>query len=456
MLVFLVLFTLLTGTAQTDTVTYSSEQKPIEKIKIIDAYDYVFLTQEETKALFKLNLLPALNATPTFTSCCKNLNAGIGTALEVKLSESVSINNEFGFNYFYSDFIVFTQTDSFSSGPDPSPIYEYKKSRNNSTYLRYTFEPRWYFQMKKRIANEESADNLTGTYLSLPYSVEFHKFKRPRLAEKYGQLEANASVHTFGLRIGTQRRIFKNGYIDVHAGFGYSVGNTIKAPFSSVPPSQYFMTKRANRIVSVSTGVKLGIAFGKVSKEYNVNKCEVLKCFFENDDLFKINLINAISVSNNIANGRLSIGYEKKLGSSPFSINADVWLRYSFIIINQFSGPGNNLIFGDIALEPRFYYSLRKRIANGKSANNLSADYVSLTFRTNAAFHNLMSTGGRFRYSTLSPAWGVQRRLFEFAFIDLKIGYHLVYFYDTGAQFAPTDSRASNVFFTEFKLGLAF
>jgi hypothetical protein len=121
------------------------------------------------------------------------------------------------------------------------------------------------------------------------------------------------------------------------------------------------------------------------------------------------------------------IDYERKIATSSFSINTSAILGFSKSIDTK----GYSIQAG---VEPRFYYSLKKNIAKGKSANNLSGAYFSFLF--NGAFGNgeylnawnsKDSTFQTLKWKTngftIIPKWGIQKRLFKNGFVDFSVNF---------------------------------
>ncbi len=131
-------------------------------------------------------------------------------------------------------------------------------------------------------------------------------------------------------------------------------------------------------------------------------------CHTQENSLFKINLARAIpNIGNHgstFFNAGIGIAYEQKLGQSPVSLQADFTADYSYI-----GEHGQTLL--EWALEPRFYYNLKKRIAQGKSANNLSANYLALRLSQSVLYDSALQQSELSTFAT--PVWGFQRRLFK-------------------------------------------
>lgn len=111
-----------------------------------------------------------------------------------------------------------------------------------------------------------------------------------------------------------------------------------------------------------------------------------------------------------------AFAYERKI-NVPFSVLA----QYR----NGMSGWQSNHLGLDLAV--RYYYSLPRRIRQGKSANNLSANYFSVQ-NSNQWFGNSSYVNGRRVDSKthfnngFSVLYGLQRRLGKYGYIDVNAG----------------------------------
>lgn len=92
---------------------------------------------------------------------------------------------------------------------------------------------------------------------------------------------------------------------------------------------------------------------------------------------------------------------------------------------------------------PRLYYNMNKRIMKGKSANNFSADYIGITL-VNTYEPTTEDSG-----ITLNSAYGMQRRLGKYGYINFEIGVQNI--------FSPTSNENGGIgLYTELELGIAF
>ncbi len=440
--------------AQVDTIAYSQEEALPGKIKFIDAYENVFLTQEENKFLVKINALSLLDFAPNLTSFISFFNPRIETAVEYKISKDLSINSELELKNNFQSLKSRALLDTLVISGEPAQFVDVVANSHNIR-AKLQVELRWYFLMKNRIKKGLAADNLVGTYVSAYYGRQLQHFRRQRLTEFLPALRGNATTNTFGIRIGSQRRIFENGYIDLFVDFSNVSGEVLNFPNGTNHKFYTISQRKVNPSFFLNTGVKIGYAIGKVSDRYDPNKCEVLKCYQEKNSLVKVDLLNAVRFINSGWNGNFSVGYEQKIGKSPFSLGVDLEFIYSSLFFTNEGKTFFSLINlrGTLALEGRYYYNLRKRIATGKSANNLFANYVSLFYKNN----NVININGTaFSSASISPSWGMQRGIFNFVFMDVKFGFQAIHFYGGSIRFALFDEGVPNTFFSEFKLGLVF
>lgn len=105
---------------------------------------------------------------------------------------------------------------------------------------------------------------------------------------------------------------------------------------------------------------------------------------------------------------QLQLGVERKLSNSvSLNVMVSTTLR------------ANEKWFTDyeITLEPRWYYSMNRRIREGKQANNVSGNYISLAF-------NRLEHLSQINYTAYGASlnWGMQRRLFDRGYFDLGFG----------------------------------
>jgi hypothetical protein len=284
-------------------------------------------------------------------------------------------------------------------------------------------EPRYYFKMANRIAEGKSADNLNGSYIGLRTDFRVLKSENERYFEpiNYG----------FMLNYGIQKRIFNNWYIDYHVGVGAAnttyggarwqiIGGT-GDPQTKVPNHQW-----ESQLESKFT---LGLAFGG-GKKVQTNTCDLFRCFEEEKSLWKFDIQHLIPsiMKSRFKDGSsfvmgLSAAYEHKIGQSSWSINTELGGHYITNPPSSYNALKN--VHVGLALEPRFYYNQKKRIAKGLSANNLSGNYFSLETSVNYDNLKVLNASSQDIWEStvmrFAPKWGMQRRLFKNGFFDLSV-----------------------------------
>jgi hypothetical protein len=336
-------------------------------------YDDVFMNKKETKWLFKINLLAT-----DFRAIIQ------GIIFEHKINKNLSFSYSMGL------------VSNFES-PD-NRDFERKKIIG--------IQPRWYFK------NNKMVNNLNGNYVGLSAFYSLGENLRNNIENRPNW----ALAATYGI----QRRVFNSWYIDWQLGVGMD-----KLSFKNESEFQ------ANQIdYWLHNQFTLGLAFGG-GKKSATNKCNLFSCFEEEKSLWKLEMRNIYKSYS--SGGGYSIEfnpeYERKIGKSSFSINTGLGISYGdYYYRDNFYG-GYNLGV-NATIEPRYYYNLKKRIATGKSANNLSGNYFSINVNGSfsKSYYGTLDSAAVIKNNELSgnllviePRWGIQRRLFKNGFLDLSV-----------------------------------
>ena len=186
----------------------------------------------------------------------------------------------------------------------------------------------------------------------------------------------------------------------------------------------------------------------------------------EESRMFKIDLLNLIRrLDENGIIGVLNLGYEQKIGIS-WSFNLELLTNYLFNIQPN-GNPRAFLADGSIGttLSTRYYFDLKKRIANGRSVNNLSANYLSLSVSSRLMqmeSGTSVTDNGYYFYSDnfgIAPLIGVQRRLASHIFFDFNTGVKFAY--RDNIRFRPNNLLEQSEFWqllpiANFKVGIGF
>ena len=119
--------------------------------------------------------------------------------------------------------------------------------------------------------------------------------------------------------------------------------------------------------------------------------------------------------------GFSQVEQEASVEKSVFGIQIGLigaWAHHELKITNQvalrsevgLAGVNTDVIAPLVGLEPRWYYNLNKRLANGKRIDGNSGNYISL--RANYYFYDDADIEQRNEdYFLLAPTWGIRRNL---------------------------------------------
>ncbi|HPE56141.1 MAG TPA: hypothetical protein P5514_11075 [Bacteroidales bacterium] len=293
-------------------------------------------------------------------------------------------------------------------------------------------ETRWYYRLLKRRQQKSLNFNMSDNYFAI--GVERIHLK-PLDGLEYPAVYST-NFYKYYLKWGLQRRLFKHGLADVGIKAGIMTGDAaIYEPSLSL--NTYF-------------DFGLGITHDKYRLD-NEKLCPVLKCYEAQSYLIKTNLISLFNFQYHSRYKKLelapTLAFEKKIGNSPFSINAELIavLRFSGKNLDQYS-KRFKLDREDYyaTLEARWYYNLNKRILKGKSGNGLSASYIAagnvyLERRYNYKFND--------SWNTVYITAGWQRVFAEHLYYDIQWGM--------GYTYKTTASGGFNPFF-KMAMGLRF
>jgi hypothetical protein len=383
----------------------------------------VFGTREAARFLLKWNALSTLAVFP---------ESGGQLPTEYSVLNSNTFQGELGAELKISP-LLSLHAASLASYIEGTPY------NNARVKLDWRVEPRFYFDMPARIRQGTSANNFSGNYIGIEYQNVI----------QWGSRSGNKLYESMGgsLRFGMQRRLFRYGYADISGGIGYR-------DFTYRYPDLTYRDK----IVFLNTRVAIGLAFGapRPKQEPSAPFCDVLRCFEEDRQMFRIDLLRAFQFNTNRIQFKPSLAFERKAGNSPFS--AEFGLYTLLESQRWLSGPDGQKSWSShyglwLSAEPRWYFLQKRRIATGKSGNNLSGVFIGLHTRHGWIFDyaSILVDGQLKSYtirdSAFSPLAGVQYRIFRHGFIQYKTG-----------PYWNNNSQQNNSFdwLSEIKVGLAF
>ena len=406
-------------TLRVETVVDSSFKTP----QYVAAYDDVFLSHQETKWLvkvdfmglllnkeLKLNSQSFLLNTPIRNAT--NYSSGIQTAslsFERKLTTNLSINAQIASTQNFLDREV-----PFIDMP-----------------LTLMVEPRFYFRKKEEIKKGASGNNLNGSYVSFAVIFETNSKAFERDYHTYLNPSVYSNKLMGAINYGFQKRIFNRWYFDYKLGLG--IHKATQSIWFSTTNQQFnsaIVTKNLWKAQLINN-FSLGLALGK-GKRKNVNFCDFFRCFEEEKSLWKLDIRQILKAENYFISSNLNIGYEQKINKSAWSLNALLNTNILFRSIPRERDYGFSM-----AIEPRFYYNLKKNISKGASVNNLSGCYVSLELGSGLNyehyypfFWNSSDWTIKSQNNWIIPKWGIQKRIFKYGFADFSLApirYNVVF-----------------------------
>lgn len=357
--------------------------------------EYAFMMHEETNYLIKI-ALPAL----TYSNGLKYGSVSTNMAAEFRLFKNLTLDSKLSYYFFGA-----------------------KGFYTNQVGVDLQF--RWYYRMKKLSELRGSSMNLSGNYFLLNF---IYRHGRTKINYEYS-LAQSQSFNSLSIQAGwgLQRRFLQHGYFSLGIGAGFDIP----------------LYEGENTSFALNTNMEIGLAFTKDKYVLNNDElCTIIKCFESSSFVLKSNLFNVISLR--LAENRRTVTInpnliaEKKLGKSPFSLQAGVTMRYSYQYggisymsdINDQFREGSVLNFKGL-LEARWYYNLRKRMLKGKTGNGLAANYFGL-----GAEYGLTGYVGRIddifgtntQYYYLNT--GIQRFFSDHFYFDysLSFGYQIARF----------------------------
>jgi hypothetical protein len=248
---------------------------------------------------------------------------------------------------------------------------------------------------------------------------------------------------------------------------GYRLPETTYKMLVAFGSQQFFFSGTDNNIVNAFDGsLALGVFYQKTkgirpsfqinmlqgailndifrkykSENAPPNRLQEYQALTDQNYLLKFDLFNLITKADerDIV-GEMRIGYEQKIAKSPFSINFEGMVSPFRLKNTEILSKGlpserggkdvdktTGRRFG-FTIEPRWYYNLNKRRANGKSGNNLLGNYLSFEMLyQNQSFkkHHFDNTFAPFHIESLTftPLWGTQQQFSKRLFYDFKLGW---------------------------------
>lgn len=372
-------------------VTFTEEPDTLVKQRFIDRYDNVFMTKVPTRHMFKIGISQYYQPIQFSLSDDKILN-----------NSSLMLGYEFKFLPAFS--IALSSHLPVYSAEIPSK-YVLKN-------IVYDSQLRWFFDMKKRIAGGKNANNFSGNYVAVNYTLP-------------GKLKVWQNEETIGIKVGFQRRVLNLGFVDFAFAFqqrdlGFRYGIAALWEFS--------------------TQVSFGYALGDWAKAKNRPICDILLCDEDMVDQWKVK-VPELTFGYHLNRIRHGVAYERKIKSTSFSFN----FQYDINLTRGYSytkGPAYYKaydIYGSdntreisqfFTIQPRYYFLQKRNQMRGRSANALSGFYTGINseYSLYLGRHNTgiapidLSITKHTVYSGL--LLGIQQRLFQHGYLDFNTSFN--------------------------------
>ena len=449
-LLFLLCFTgWFSAQAQTtyDTEFVSNEELQLQQL--VDAKNCFFKKQEAVSRLWKLNVLDLLNTSINVNDPLTALQGGLEISYEQRLQQGWSLNATIGGSFQKTEFDLNDEEYWVPLSPDHE---EYIVAYNSQVSLvELKLAPRWYYQKKKAIREGHSGNNLSGNYVGFQGKANFvsHSYNQQVLellpertlppVRDFDEFNFKERYATYGFSInfGRQQQFIKNGFFDIQIGGGIQ-RRTINRDQQEYNGRQYLKRKEAGWSFPLSYALALGFTLDDHQLQEPTTDCFVFEYHTNNNYLFKVGLVDPYKLlAVRAFFGNLTLGYERKIKQSPFSINANM---INYLLYDR----ENDYNYFDIhwELEPRYYYNLKKRMMQGKTGNNFSANYIGV--------RSQFSFGGN-KHTGLAPVLGMQRQFFRNILFDYKIGPEWLLNADTKQAWFFSELKIAIVYGKSFK-----
>jgi hypothetical protein len=431
LLIIITLFSFNSMAFSQDSISVRTEIDTFSPANYEGQYDYVFARKEPKTQLFKTGIL-GFQTGESFELF----------AYERKINQDMSIHLSMNIRGIGSSYKSSRLLNNSFGERDTS-------FRSSEGFVNIAIEPRWYFNMKKGIKSGLIANNFHGSYISLrtsyglendPYFIPDWKFNKDSsfATTSFNDMPKRNHFISNELCFGIQRRILRFQYIDF--GIGTGIRTRIKTNFPTDEKRMQWIFNYRLSYGFVLDGFK--------KKKNNAARCEALHCFEEEKSMWKIGLSNLITRFNQKQfSGILSAAYEQKIPNTMFSLEGNVAVAGNAHARGYSFSKNDNRYAVRVGVMPRYYYELKEKIAQGKSANNLSGNYLGLKLDYDRAqkFDNLQSQS--FDATLL---WGSQQRILKHLFYEFWVGYDFLF------EKTKLETSESHGMTLNFSLGLAF
>jgi hypothetical protein len=363
-------------------VSFSEEQDSLPRLRFVDRYENVFMTKVPTRHMFKLGL----TFLPDYLVSAEKSGHGntqYDLGYEFKMLPAWSVGAELGANGGWG-------TQGRLTGMLTAKLYS-----------------RWYYDMRRRIGEGKSVNNFTGNFLAV-------------VAERlWGMENVDYRVNKIGLEFGLQRRFFTQSRLELGIGVFYQDYNRSESPFWTA----YDVSKSSR--FAIASRTSMGLAFGDWKRNKNEAFCEILHCDDFVQEQWKL-LWPRLHLSQSYSNGTVGLSYERKIKSSPFSVNTQVTADFMRVSTRDLPIPsGEKRVGYDLqfqsSIQLRYYVNQRKAIRRGTGGNNLAGLYIG-PHVDQLFYHleNVFEEQNNKKHLGLGAGAGFQQTMFKKAYVDLS------------------------------------
>lgn len=363
-------------------VSFSEESDTLARQRFVDRYENVFMTKVPTRHMFKIGL----TFLPNYVLSTRNRD---------------SDNTQFDLGYEYKIL------PSWSVGGEAGVTAQFGGSYGFSGLFTGKIYSRWYYDMSRRIREGKNVNNFTGNFLAVTGE------------QQWGKEVEQSELKRLGIEFGMQRRFFNQGRLELGIGMYYQDYRQTRFPSLIA----YDFGKSSLAIISRTS---MGLAFGDWKQNRTRPFCEVLHCDDYVQQQWKLLWPN-LYISAPFSNAMVGIGYERKIRSSPLSINTQVTSRYMRIAPRRLVTPlegkfVSNDIQAHASSQLRIYAWQRKAIRTGTGGNNLSGLYIG-PYTDYLFYHSetIFGDGKSKRHFGIGAGGGYQQALFKKAYVDLSM-----------------------------------
>ncbi len=390
LILVLSLMPLLIKGQDTTGIVFSHELDTLVKQRFIDRYENVFMTKVPTRHMVKIGFSQYTQARvfPLKEDHIWN-NSSLQLGYEFKFLPAFSIALS-GHMPFY--------------GTDVPIRYAWQNTVMDA-------QLRWFFNMADRVRSGRGASNFSGNYLAINYTLP-------------GTLDFTPTI---GLKLGFQQRFLNAGFMD------FAIALQQETPFF-----HYGLLYNW----SFSSQVSFGLAFGDWKKSARIPLCDLLLCDEYLTDQWKIKLPE-LTVGAYLSRIKLGMAYERKMKSSPFSLNVQFdsglnngynYMRFESRKPRGFYGKYRNARSREInaafSIQPRYYFLQKRQRLRGKAGNGFSGIYTGVNTEYNLYLgkHNYLQSREVSKMNDhifrAGPLLGFQQRLFSHGYVDFNTSYN--------------------------------